>query len=186
MLAHRQATRQAEAQTPVNFLGGLVQVRPSSGKLRRCPDFRTPRASVEAAPRVCARAARAMSGQPNLDPEQAMTMAKEEVLYRVDLFNSMVSGRKGARGWASAPRPHCSARAGVRARGQQQAGSEGGAAGACGPSSEPRAAGSRGWGHRSAAPHAPGPPQATAGPRGEWRAALLRAGLPEEHPAAKL
>lgn len=70
---------------------------------------------------MCARAARAMSGQPNLDPEQAMTMAKEEVLYRVDLFNSMVSGRKGARGWASAPRPHCSARAGVREGSSKQA-----------------------------------------------------------------
>merc|ERR1712224_544793 len=45
--------------------------------------------TVEVALRVCARAARATSGQPNLDPEQAMTMAKEEVLYRVDLFNSM-------------------------------------------------------------------------------------------------
>merc|ERR1712224_961623 len=45
--------------------------------------------TVEVALRVCARAARAMSGQPNLDPGQAMTMAKEEVLYRVDLFNSM-------------------------------------------------------------------------------------------------
>ena len=62
-----------------------------------------------------------MSGQPNLDPEQAMTMAKEEVLYRVDLFNSMVSGHKGARGWADAPRPHCSARAGVREGSSKQA-----------------------------------------------------------------
>lgn len=32
----------------------------------------------------------AAMSSPNIDPEQAMTMAKEEVLYRVDLFNAMV------------------------------------------------------------------------------------------------
>ena len=63
-------------------------------RAQNCLQFVGPAEIVCWASELRAAALAAMSG--NMDPEQAMTMAKEEVLYRVDLFNAMVSGRHSA------------------------------------------------------------------------------------------